>query len=166
MNLTLHMTDLKALEYRATRYRVRGKLAKVKARLHSWGLDKTGTINMTHLRSQEEIEQQEGKDAQVVSKEVLQVHGVLPGCKEEGITRLLYENANGKPNRLGGNNKLDKAKDLINKLGADIVAYNEHRQNLRHKDNRNGWNQLFRGGEEDIHLVVAHNEHEGDRIGR
>jgi hypothetical protein len=56
------------------------------------------------------------------------------------MTRLLYENANGIPNKLGGNYKLDKAKDLINKLVADIMAYNKHHQNLRHKDNRNGWN--------------------------
>jgi hypothetical protein len=46
------------------------------------------------------------------------------------------------------------------------MAYKEHRQNLRHNDNRNGWNQLFRGGEVDICLVVAHNVHEADRIGR
>jgi hypothetical protein len=74
------------------------------------------------------------------------VHGVLPGCKDDGIIRLLYENANGIPDRLGGNEKLDKAKELIDELGANVVAYNEHRQNLRHKDNQNGWNQLFRGG--------------------
>jgi hypothetical protein len=74
------------------------------------------------------------------------VHGVLPGKKEEGITRLLYENENRIHNRLGGNEKLDKAKYLINELGANVVAYNEHCQNLMHKDNRNGWNQLFRGG--------------------
>ncbi len=74
------------------------------------------------------------------------MHGVLPGRKEEGITRLLYENATGIHNRLGGNEKLDKAKDLINELEANVVAYNEHRQNLRHKDNQKGWNQLFRGG--------------------
>ncbi len=46
------------------------------------------------------------------------------------------------------------------------MAYNEHRQNLRHKDNRNGWNQLFRGGKEDIRSVVAHNVHEADCISR
>jgi hypothetical protein len=91
---------------------------------------------------------------------------VLPGKKEEGITRLLYENKNGIHNRLGGNEKLNKAKDLINELGADVVAYNEHRQNLRHKDNRNCWSQLFRGGGADVRSVVAHNVHEADRIGR
>ncbi len=78
---------------------------------------------------------------------------------------MLYENANGIHNRLGGNKKLDKAKDLIDELGADIVAYNKHCQNLRHRDNRNGWNQLFRGGDADVRSVVAHNVHEVDRIG-
>ena len=79
---------------------------------------------------------------------------------------MLYENANGILNRLGGNEKLEKAKDLIDELGADIVAYNEHRQNLRHRDNRNGWNQLFRGGEAEVRSAVAHNVHEADPIGR
>ncbi len=102
---------------------MRGRLAKAETRTHSWGLDKTGTIDMTGLlRSREEIQQQEEIDIRGVSNEVLQIHRVLPGQKEEGITRLLYKNANGIPNRLGGNKKLDKAKDLINKLGADVVA--------------------------------------------
>jgi hypothetical protein len=56
------------------------------------------------------------------------VHGVFPGRKEEGITRLLYENANRIYNRLGGNEKLDKAKDLMNELEANVLANNEHRR--------------------------------------
>jgi hypothetical protein len=118
---------------------VRGRLAEASTRTHNWGLNETGTIDTSGLQqSREEIQQQEEIDIRGVTGEVLQVHGVLPGRKEEGITRLLYENANGIHNRLGGNEKLDKAKDLINELGADVVAYNEHRQNLRHKDNSNG----------------------------
>ena len=50
------------------------------------------------------------------------MHGVLPGRKEEGITRLLYKNANGIYNRLRGNEKLDKAKDLLNELGAAKIT--------------------------------------------
>ena len=38
------------------------------------------------------------------------------------MTRLLYKKANGIYNRLGGNEKLDKVKDLINELGANVVA--------------------------------------------
>jgi hypothetical protein len=127
-------------------------------------LDETGTIN-TGLLNHGEILQQELIDIRGVSEEVLEVHGVLPGHKKEGITRLLYKNANGLSNRMCGNRKLDKCRDLIDELGADIIAINKHRQNVKHKDNRNGWNQLFKGGEADIRLVVAHNAHESEGIG-
>ncbi len=101
----MHITVLKALEQRATRYQVRGRLAKAETRTHSWGLDKTGTIDMTGLlQSREEMQQQEEIDIWGVSDEV----------------------------RLGGNKMLDKAKDLINELGTDVVAYNKHHQNLKH----------------------------------
>ena len=65
---------------------------------------------------------QEEIDIRGVSEEVLQVHRVLPWRKEEGMNRLLYKNANGIHNRLGGNEKLDKAKDLINEFGGDVMA--------------------------------------------
>jgi hypothetical protein len=127
LNYTTHNAVLKALELRAaSRYRVRGRgrLADASTGTHNWGQDETGTINTTILsQSREEIQQQEEIDIGGVSEEVLQVHGVLPGRKEEGITRLLYENANRIRHRLTGNDKLEKAKDLINELGADVVAY-------------------------------------------
>ena len=59
-----------------------------------------------------------------------------------------------------------KAKDLIDKLEADIVLYNKHWQNLMHSDNCNGWNLLFRGGEADVRSLVAHNIHKGRKVGR
>ncbi len=111
--------------------------------------DKMGTIN-TDLINHGEILQQEMINIRGLSEEILEVQGVLPGCKEEGITWLLYENANRLSNRMCSNKKLDKCRDLFDKLGADIVAINEHRQNVRHTDNRNGWNQLFKGGEADV----------------
>jgi hypothetical protein len=58
-----------------------------------------------------------------------------------------------------GNNKLEKAKYLIHEWVADIVGMVEHRQNLKHKNNSNGWNKLLRG-EEEVRSVVAHNVHE------
>ena len=57
-----------------------------------------------------------------VSDKVLQVNGVMPGTKKEGITRLLYENCNSLSNRICGNSKLKKMKDLIHDWGADIVG--------------------------------------------
>ena len=94
------------------------------------------------------------------------MHGVLPGRKEEGITWLMYESTNGFSNRMGGNEKLGKAKDLINKLEADVRLYTKHRQNLMHSNNHNGWNLLFRGGEADVRSVVAHNIHKGRKVGK
>ena len=165
LNTITHMSVLSALEHRANRYRKKGNMIENEARTHSWNMDETGTID-TSLLDHGETLQQEQEIIRGVSEEILQVHGVLPGRKEEGITRLLYENANGLSNRMCGNQKLSKAKDLIDELCADIVAMNEHRQNLRHTDNRNGWNQLFKGGEADVRSVVAHNIHESEGIGR
>ena len=133
--------------------------------MHSWSLAETGTIN-TRVFNHREILQQEQIDIRGVSEEVLQVHGVLPGRKEEGITWLMYESTNGFSNRMGGNEKLGKAKDLINKLEADVRLYTKHRQNLMHSNNRNGWNLLFRGGEADVRSVVAHNIHKGRKVGK
>jgi hypothetical protein len=165
MNIIKHTTVLKALEQRANRFRKKGKMVEAVARAHAWSLDETGTISMGTLNHRE-ILQQEQIEIKGVSEEVLRVHGVLPGRREEGITRLIYENANGLSNRLGGNAKLNKAKDLIDKLEADVVLYNEHRQNLMHSDNRNGWNQLSRGGEAEVRSIVAHNVHKGCQVGR
>jgi hypothetical protein len=45
------------------------------------------------------------------------------------------------------NEKLEKAQRVINNLQADIACHNEHRQNLWHKLNRNGFRQMFNRGE-------------------
>ena len=42
---------------------------------------------------------------------------------------MIYENLNGINSRIASNEKLDKAKEIINELEADLVAYNEHRIN-------------------------------------
>jgi hypothetical protein len=71
---------------------------------------------------------------------LLEVHGLPPGRKGDGVTRLIYENLNGLQSAMSKTNrKLEKAFQVIDNLQADIVCYNEHRQNLRHKANRNGF---------------------------
>lgn len=97
-----------------------------------------------------EVEQRELAEVREINEYLLQVHGIPPGKKQEGIVRLIYENLNGINSRLSNSDKLDKAKEIIDELGADIVAYNEHRLNLRHKDNKNGFRQMFNGGETDL----------------
>ena len=75
---------------------------------------------------------------------------MAPGKKPEGFTRFIYENSNGSNSRIGGNEKLDKAKEIIDELEANIVSHSEHRLNSRHKENWNGMSQMFRGGEAEI----------------
>jgi hypothetical protein len=58
------------------------------------------------------------------------------------------------------NEKLEKAQRVINDLQADIVCYNEHPQNLWHKLNRNGFRQIFNGGEMDLQVIASNNANE------
>jgi hypothetical protein len=90
LNTITHMSVMLALEQRVNQYRQKGNLRENEAWTHSWMLDKTGAIN-TRLLDHGEILQQEQEIIRGVSDEVLQVHGVLPGRKEEGITRLMYK---------------------------------------------------------------------------
>ncbi len=88
---------------------------------------------------------------------LLDVHGLHPGWKGEGVTRVIYENLNGVQSALSKNEKLDKAWQVINDLQADVVCYNEHCQNLKHKTNQNGFCQMFNGGETELRAIAAHN---------
>jgi len=140
MNTTPHDTVLKMLERRSLRLRKKGDVDIDVA--HNWAVDETGTVAVNNVCLQE-IEQQERIDMVGVSDDVLRVHGVMPGSKQEGVTRFLYENVNSIPHRMGGNDKLEKLKDIIHEWRADLVGLVEHRQNLKHKQNIHGWNQLF-----------------------
>lgn len=75
---------------------------------------------------------------------------MAPGVKGEGVTRLLYENSNGFNSRIGVNENLDKAREMIDDIEADLVVFSDHRLNFVHKDNRNGFSQMFKGGEVEI----------------
>jgi hypothetical protein len=74
--------------------------------------------------------------------------------------RLVYENVNSLSNKLKDNEKVEKAKEIHDKLEVDIAAYNKHRLNMQHRRNVNGFNQLFKGGEVATQSVVVHNIHE------
>ena len=93
-------------------------------------------------------------------EEILQVHGYAPPKKADGTVCLIYENVNGFKNQISGNEKVDRAKEIHSKLEVDIVAYCEHKLNMKHKKNYNSFNQLFKGGEAAVQSVVAHNVHE------
>jgi hypothetical protein len=102
-------------------------------------------------------EQEVSKEIGGVLEYLLNVHGLPPGCKRDGVTRVMYKNLDGLQSMLSKNEKLDKARQVINDLQADVVSYNEHRQNLKHKANRNGFHQMFNGGETELRVIAAHN---------
>jgi hypothetical protein len=67
------------------------------------------------------------KEIRGVSDYLLEVHGVPPGWKGEGITRLIYEKLNGLESLLSRKNeKLEKVRQVIDDLQVDIVCYNEY----------------------------------------
>ena len=80
------------------------------------------------------------------------------------MNRGIYKNPNGFNSQINRNEKLEKAKEIIDELEADVVAYIEHRLNCKHKDNINLFLHMFRGGEAEIRSIAAHNVHEN--VGR
>jgi hypothetical protein len=171
MNITSHDSVLAALEHQVSWYRCTGKLGDIGDHtvLVAAAIDKRGTVNASYFLNNnsenneqlELIERQERDRVRElgVADEVLQVHGTSPSSKGEGIMQLIYENVNGLSNKLSDNKKVEKAKEIHDKLEVDIVAYNKHRLNMRDRRNMNGFNQLFKGGEAAIWSVVVHNIH-------
>ena len=70
------------------------------------------------------------------------------------------ENINGLTTNISKNEKLDKAKEIIDELEADLVVHTEHKVNSKNKDNRNGFWQMSQDGKTEMRAVTAHNIHE------
>ena len=119
---------------------------------------------MDSITSREKTVEWKGEGTVDIAEELLRVHGIAPVKKPEGVTRKIYDNASSFNTRISGNEKVEKAKEVIDELEAYVVCYNEHRVNMKHKENYNILNQLFRGKEAEIRSVVAHNVHKN--VGR
>ncbi len=141
--MTPHQRVLTALEQRAVWYQNSRTYEELEdERLLDEAIDETGTLLCASKRGEERsqvvVEEQLIKEIWGVSEYLLEVHGLPPGRKGDGVTRLIYENLNGLQSTMSEQNgKLEKARQVIDDLQADIVCYNEHRQNLQHKANRN-----------------------------
>ena len=105
------------------------------------------------------------EEIQGVSNKLLNVCSIAPGAESEGVTGLIYENPDGFNTRISGNKiNWKKAKELINELGADVVAYSEHDIYCAQKDNLDGMGQMFNEGEAEVWAQTGHNRHEN--VGR
>merc|ERR1712086_334557 len=142
MSRTKHSKVMSALEKRALRFRNEGQRQVDQDEvLFNEAIDETDTVSTVGLTDSDDSEDEsstgititaaiatalENEEIQGISNDLLNVHGIAPGAKPEGVTRLIYENPDGFNTRISGNKKLEKAKELIDELGADIVAYSEH----------------------------------------
>ena len=102
MSITKHQTVLSALEKRALRHRRRGQLqVDMDEVLYKNALDKTGTVSTAGLsdsdaedRNTTTTEYTERVEINGVSNKLLELHGISPGKKPDGVTGLIYENPN------------------------------------------------------------------------
>ena len=152
LEVTRHQNVVTALELRAQRYQNNKSYEELEdERLMDEAINETGTVPRFQTGEEEvnriNVEEQLRKEIREVSEYLLEVHGMPPGRKGEGSTCLIYENLNGLQSSLSNKNeKLEKARRVIDNLQANVVCYNEHRQNLQHKANRNGFRQMFNAG--------------------
>ncbi len=129
-----HDAVLSALSLRVTNFRRNNQSSNnnQQQQLRNYVIDETGTIPIGLTLTREEPTQEEHMRAQIqeemaarsVLDEILQIHGTAPGSKQEGVFRLIYENANGIDCRQLEGHKIRKARGIHDKLEADVVAYN------------------------------------------
>ncbi len=143
--MTPHQKVLTALEQRAAWYLNSQTCEDLKDECFSdEAIHETGMLLHASKRDGERswvvVEEQLIQEIKGVSEYLLEVHGLPPGRKGEGVTWLIYENLNGLQLTMSKQKeKLEKVRQVIDNLQADIVCYNEHHQNLRHKANCNGF---------------------------
>ena len=109
-----------------------GWIVQVRVRLGGGEVAGKNTHAQEHVRVLEAVE--EG---------LLQMQGIAPNSKQDGIFRVLCKNANGFNNRISGNQKIAKALDIKEDLDINCLLYCEHCLNLRHKENVNDFKQMF-----------------------
>ncbi len=95
---------------------------------------------------------------EAIMEGLLQPHGTPLNTKQDGIFRIPCDNPNGLNNQIMGNNKLSKAINIKDELDADGLLYSKLRLNLKHKDNKNNFKQMFQR-EVACQVVASHNVH-------
>ena len=162
LNVSLHPSSLNALEKRALRHVSKSRSKKTsdedliaEAILASEGNPCDETLNSIDVL---ELELKEVQQLLAEKECLLETIGVAPGKKLDGVVRIVYENVNSLKSQIGDMSKLDKLKCILHDLQADCFAFNEHRINFRHKENRRrGVTQLFNGGETLVRGSGAYN---------
>ena len=124
MSRTKHSKVVSALEKRALRFCKKDqRQADQDEVLFDKAIDETITVSTVGLTDSDDLDDEtatritsiiatalDSEEIQVVSDNLLNVHGIAPGAKPERVTRLIYENPDGFNTRISGNDKLEKVK--------------------------------------------------------
>jgi hypothetical protein len=119
---TSHTLVLQALSHRA------GNLyATNTTEARDWSIDEMGTLDTLGLdicKENEILQQEISKlNAIPVQEEVLQIHGFVSPKKAKRNVCLIYENVNGLNTCLHDNEKVERMKEIHDKLEINIAAY-------------------------------------------
>jgi hypothetical protein len=164
---TLDRYIMEQLQIRADRFRKHGRLQ-----------DKDLEEIIKGIKQNKDIKDDEGDDKaataatnkhnkvlEAVEEGLVQVHGMAPNMKQQGIFHILGKNCNGFNNRIGGNEKIAKALNIKEDLDINCLMYCKYCINFRHKDNKNDLKQMFQC-KLTCTAVSAHNIHEAKCAGR
>ena len=134
MSLAKYSRAMFALEKRALWYNRKGQeVADKDEVLFNETIGETGTVPIEGLTELDEDSQGtiftivhathlENEEICGVSDDLLTIHEITPGSKVDGVTRLIYENPDGFNTRISDNDKLEKAKEVIDKVGVGMMA--------------------------------------------
>ena len=106
-------------------------------------LDEAGTVSAVSLTDSDskslktEADFFEIENIMEVVDNLLQVHGVVPGKKVDGVVRMIHKNLNGLNYYMSGSEELKRTKEIIDELEVYIIAYNEYKLNLKKRVNNN-----------------------------
>jgi hypothetical protein len=108
INITQHQLVLTVLEQWVHQYQESQSYEELEdERLLDEAIDETGTVAAPSVEDAGEgrrtAEQEVSKEIWGVSGYLLDVHGLPPGRKGEGVTRVIYENLNGLQSALSKN---------------------------------------------------------------
>jgi hypothetical protein len=128
----------------------------------------TGTVPYTDAGGNEtsQINVEEQLIEEIRGSVVLSTQGTWGTIRSEGRGghKVDIQHLNGLQSLfLSKNKKLEKAQWAIDDLQADIVCCDKHWQNPWHKSNRNGFQQIFNGGEMKVQTNASNNVSEEAR---
>jgi hypothetical protein len=160
---TEHKTIMGYLEKRASKFRKNEQMGgkDMKEIIRKLQEEKSNEGTEGGIASAHASEHKAVKEA--MEEGLLQPHGIPPNSKQDKIFRILCKNPNVLNNQITSNHKLRKAIDIKDKLDADGLLFCKHRLNLRHKDNKNDFKQMFQC-KVACRAVVANNVHQN--VGR